>query len=181
MIENGFFFFALVISFIFLFKKFLLSFNYSCLHFLPIRPPQPSQSHLLHPSPPSPLILSLCPLQQFLQTPLPTIPFPLPSGYCYIVPNFNVSGHILFAFFFVDYVPVKGEIIWYLSFLNCCSSTVVFIFPPPFSPSHPQSFPPLALSTGPLYMFLDLTLPFLSPVILLPPRLNISECQFLHL
>ena len=48
-----------------------------------------------------------------------------------------------------------------LFFKNCCSSTVVFIFPLPFSPapptptSYPQSFPPLALSMGPLYMFLD--------------------------
>ena len=43
----------------------------------------------------------------------------------------------------------------------CCSSTVVSIFLSPFPPatptttSHPQSEPPLALSMGPLYMFLD--------------------------
>ena len=43
----------------------------------------------------------------------------------------------------------------------CCSSTVVSIFLPPLSPtqptptSQPQSFPLLALSMGPLYMFPD--------------------------
>ena len=96
------------------FKKFLLLFNYTCLYFLPIPPPYHSQTHLPPPPPPSPLILSMCPLQQLLETPLPTIPSPLPSGYCQIVLNFNVSDYILFAFFF-NYVPVKGEIIWYLS------------------------------------------------------------------
>ena len=50
------------------------------------------------------------------ENPFPHYPFPTPLCYCYIVLNFNVSGYILFAFFFsVDYVPVKGEIIWYLS------------------------------------------------------------------
>ena len=42
----------------------------------------------------------------------------------------------------------------------CCSNRVVSIFPPPVSPalptsnSHIQSYPFLALSVGPLYMFL---------------------------
>ena len=46
-------------------------------------------------------------------------------------------------------------------FFYCCSSTVVPAFPPPPSltapmpTSHPQSYPPLALSLGPLYTFLD--------------------------
>ena len=44
------------------FKKFLLLLNYSCLHFLLIPPPHPSQTHLPPSPPPSPLILSLCPL-----------------------------------------------------------------------------------------------------------------------
>ena len=49
----------------------------------------------------------------------------------------------------------------YLIIFYCCLNTVVSIFPPPFSPtpptstSHPQSYPPLALSMGPLCMFLD--------------------------
>ena len=46
-------------------------------------------------------------------------------------------------------------------FYYCCSGTVVSIFLPPLSPtqptptSQPQSFPLLALSMGPLYMFPD--------------------------
>ena len=43
---------------------------------------------------------------------------PMPLSWpevCYIVLNFNVSGYILFAFSSVDHVPVKGEIIQYLS------------------------------------------------------------------
>ena len=33
------------------------------------------------------------------ENPSPILPSPLPSGYCQIVLNFNVSGYILFAFF----------------------------------------------------------------------------------
>ena len=39
---------------------------------------------------------------------------PLLSGHCQPVPNFNIFGFTLLVHF-VDYVPVKGEIIWYLS------------------------------------------------------------------
>ena len=79
----------------------------------PSTPPQPNNLPPLLPRPP--LVLSMCPLQQF-QKKLPHIvPFPLPSGSCQAPVNFKVSGCVLFAFFFVDYVTVKGEIIWYLS------------------------------------------------------------------
>ena len=44
------------------FFKFLLLFNYSCMPFLPIPPPHPSQNYLPPLPPPSPLILSMCPL-----------------------------------------------------------------------------------------------------------------------
>ena len=50
---------------------------------------------------------------------------------------------------------------FFFHFLNCCSIAVVSMFPSPFSPasptppSHPQSYPALALSVGPLYMFLN--------------------------
>ena len=44
------------------FFKFLLLFNYSCVPFLPIPPPHPSQTHLPPPPQPSLLILSMCPL-----------------------------------------------------------------------------------------------------------------------
>ena len=49
-----------VFSFIFL--NFLLLFNYSCVPYLAIPPPHPSQTPLPPPHPPSPLILSMCPL-----------------------------------------------------------------------------------------------------------------------
>ena len=58
-----------------------------------------------------------------------------------------------FSFFLFIYL--------FLFIFYCCSSTVVSIFSPSLSPtpvtltSHPHSFPPLALSMGPLYMFLD--------------------------
>ena len=47
--------------FIFFFFLLLL-FNYSCLHFLYIPPHHTSQTHLPAPPPPSPLVLSMCPL-----------------------------------------------------------------------------------------------------------------------
>ena len=50
-----------------------------------------------------------------IPTSLPTVPSPLPSGYCQIALNFNVSGYFCLLFSFVDQVSVKGEIIWYLS------------------------------------------------------------------
>ena len=73
----------------------LFLFSYNCLHFLPFHPPYTSQSHLPPLPLPSPLILSLCPLWQLLQTPLSTVPSPLPYDYCYNVLNFKVSGSIL--------------------------------------------------------------------------------------
>ena len=54
----------------------------------------------------------------------------------------------------------------FLNFFYCCSFTVVQNFPPllPNSvhpPSHIQTSPTLFLFWGPLYLFLDLTLPLL--------------------
>ena len=86
--------------FIFIFLIILLLFNYSCLHFPLTTPPDPSQAHCPPLLLPSPLVLSMCPLQQFLKTLPPIVPSPLHSGYCQIVLDFNVSGYILFAFFF---------------------------------------------------------------------------------
>ena len=51
-----------------IFKIILLLFNYSCLHFLPPPPLHPIQTHFPPLVPPSLLVLSMCPLQQVLQT-----------------------------------------------------------------------------------------------------------------
>ena len=64
----------------------------------PSTPPQP----VPHPSPTSTLSLDFV-LVSFIVAPIdPSLhyPLPLPCGYCYNVLNFNVSGYILFAFFF---------------------------------------------------------------------------------
>ena len=91
------------ISFIIIFFYYfiLLLFNYSCLHLLPTPPPHTSQTHLppLFPSPS--LVLSMCPLSLFLKTLPPIIPSHLPSGYCQIVLNFNVSIIFCLLFFFL--------------------------------------------------------------------------------
>ena len=88
-------------SMIYFFLIILLVFKYSCLHLLPTTPPTPATSlPWFHP----PLVLSMCPLYLFLKTLppfIPIIPSHLPSGYCQIVLNFNVSGYILLACLFV--------------------------------------------------------------------------------
>ena len=70
----------------------LLLFNYSCLRFPPTITPHPSQTHLPLLLPPSPFVLSMCPLKFFLKMLPPIIRSLLPSGYCQIVLNFNVSS-----------------------------------------------------------------------------------------
>ena len=105
----------LTIFLIYLFILLLL-FNYSCLHFLPIPPPHPSQTHLPPLLPPSPLILCMCPLQYFLKTLLPTVPSPLPSGYCQIVLKTN---HVLV----VQQQACSGQVkfTWNYDNKNCSS------------------------------------------------------------
>ena len=89
------------------FLKFLLLFNYSCMPFLPIPPPSPTST--------LPLDFVHVSFIVVPENPSPSVPSPLSSGYCYIVLNFSVVIFCL-LFSFVDYVPVKDEIIWYLSF-----------------------------------------------------------------
>ena len=89
--------------------------------------------------------------------------------------------HILKEIYRLDLQRAKGQVIklgdyltdlsFYLSlnlfFFYCYSSTVVSIFPStthslpshPIPTFHPQSYPPLALSMCPLYVFLDDTSP----------------------
>ena len=85
-----------------------------CLFSPSLHPTQAKPTSLphLHPPPwfcPCVLYSSSCNPLFSLAPPPPT------PAQCEIVLNFNVSGCILFAFSSVDYVPVKGEIIWYLS------------------------------------------------------------------
>ena len=73
---------------------------------------------------------------------------------------------------------------YFFNFFYCCSITVIPIYSPLLSPAQltphlPHSLlPPLSLSLGLLHMFLDLTLPLLSPVIPLPtPLWLLSVCS----
>ena len=105
------------LHFIFLFiLSFLLLFNYSCPHFSPITLPWPTY-----------LPRSILPIVlvhgSFIQVPWldpsPSFPhYPPPRSPLAIVRLFLVSmslGIFCLFFSFVDYVPVKGDIIWYLS------------------------------------------------------------------
>ena len=108
-------FFFFTFYFFFPIFKFLLLFNYSCLHFLPISPPHPSQTHLppcFHPPP------WFCPCVLYSSSSNPLSPRCPPLSPLAIVRLFlTTMSLVIFCllFSFVDYVPVKGEIIWYLS------------------------------------------------------------------
>ena len=95
----------------FSFFKFLSLFNYTCLHFLPTRQLHPSQTYL-------PAPLWFCPCVLHSSSWKPFSPLSLPPSPLAIVRLFLTSmSLVIFCLFFsfVDYVPVKGEIIWYLS------------------------------------------------------------------
>ena len=103
-----------LMSLVFL-KKILLLFSYSCLHFLPIPPPHPSQPHLPPPPTPSPWF---CPCVLYSSSCNPLSSLSPPHSPLAIVILFLISMSLVIfclLFSFVDYVPVKGEIIWYLS------------------------------------------------------------------
>ena len=100
---------------IFFFLKFLLLFNYSCLHFLPIPPPTPAELTSLprlHPPP------WFCPWVHYSSSCKPLSPLSPPHTPLAIVRLFLTSmSLVIFCLLFssVDYVPVKSEIIRYLS------------------------------------------------------------------
>ena len=86
-------------------------FNYSCLHFLPT-PAKPTSLPCLHP--PS----WFCPCVLYSSSWKPLSPLSPPHSPLVIVRFFLSSmSLVIFCLLFslVDYVPVKGEIIWYLS------------------------------------------------------------------
>ena len=94
-------------------------------------------------------------------------------------------------FFTLDILWVFFSFIYiFLHIFNCHSSTIVSISPMPLPPtlaiptSHPWSYPPLALSMCPLYMFLDDPAP--SSPLCPPPRLwllsvcSLFQCLWLY-
>ena len=98
------------IYFIFIFKIILLLFNYSCLHFLPT-PAKPTSLPCLHPT------HWFCPCILYSSSWKPFPPSPPPSTLVVVRLFLTSMSLVIFCllFSFVDYVPVKGEIIWYLS------------------------------------------------------------------
>ena len=119
------------------FKKFLLLFNYSCLHFLPMPPPHPSQTHLPPHRPPW-----FCPCVLYSSSCKPLSPPSPPHSPVAIVRLFLTSMSLVIfclLFSFVDYVPVKGEINCPLTqqFL-CWDYTLRTLKHHPKEPMHPN-------------------------------------------
>ena len=90
------------ILFLFLYFQYIFTFIQLQLSSFSPHPSTPPQS-VPSASPTSALPLDFV-IVSFIVAPIdpsPHYPFPTPlSGYCYYVLNFNVSGYILFAFFF---------------------------------------------------------------------------------
>ena len=81
------------------------------------------------------------------------------------IPYTSVLFELLFLSFLSFFFTKDMYFFFLYTYIYCCSSTVVLIFPqslpsaPPIPTSHPQSYLPLPLSMGPLYMFLNGTSP----------------------
>ena len=107
--------------------SFLLLFKYSCFHYhqprpLPHQPKPPTWNLLLW-------ALSLGPSHMFLYGPslsFPIILFPLLQGYCLFFISMSLVACCLLACF-VGYIPLKGEIIWYLSFTTWLISLSIIL------------------------------------------------------
>ena len=91
--------------------------------------------------------------------------------------------HILRDYIF-NYIMLYTKPVHTLLFFYCCSIAVVSIFPhyyplPYPTPKSPIQLPPplLSLFMGPLYKFLDLTPPLLSPLNSLPLFWSLSVCS----
>ena len=99
-------------------KNCLLLVNYSCLHFLPIPTPHPAEPISL---PCFHLCPWFCPCVLYSSSCNPLSPLSPPHSPLAIVRLFLTSmSLVLFCLLFspVDYVPVKGEIIWCLSLVT---------------------------------------------------------------
>ena len=94
---------------------FLLLFNYGCLHFLPTSLPHPTKPTSL---PCFHLPLWFCPCVLYSSSWKPFSPLSPPHSPLAIVKLLLTSMSLVIfclLFSFVDYDPVKGEMIWYLS------------------------------------------------------------------
>ena len=111
----------------FFLKKFLLLLNYSCLHFLHFPPPPPAKPTSLPHLHPSPWI---CPCVLYSSSCKPLSPLSPSHSPLVIVRLLLTSMSLVIfclLFSFVDYVPVKGEIIWYLSLTACLISLSIIL------------------------------------------------------
>ena len=94
---------------------FLLLFNYSCMPFLPFPPPIPAEpTSLPYPHHPP----QFCPCVLYNSSCNSLVPPSPPHTHLTTTRQFPPSMFLVvfcLLFSFVDYVAVKGEIIWYLS------------------------------------------------------------------
>ena len=91
-------------------------------------PSTPSQP-IPTPSPTSTLPLDFCPCALYSSSCNPPSPLSPPHSPLVIVTRSSISMSLVIfclLFAFVDYVPVKGEIIWYLSLCNSMDGTRFF-------------------------------------------------------
>ena len=104
-----------MLLFFLIFFQFLLLFNYSCMPFLPFPPPTPAEpTSLPHPHHPP----QFCPCVLHNSSCNPLFPLSPPHSPLATARLFPTSmSLVVFCLLFssIDYVPVKGEIIWYLS------------------------------------------------------------------
>ena len=121
-----FLFFLNFIYFYCLFFNYFIVVQLQLSAFLPTPPPHPSQTHL--PLPP--------PLSPFVHVSFIVVP-ENPSPHCTLPPSLAIVRLFLISmslvifcllFPFVDYAPVKGEIIWYLSLTTWLISLSIILF-----------------------------------------------------
>ena len=117
------FFFCFVYFYLFI-VKFLLLFNYSCLHFLPIPPPHPSQPHLSPRPLPSLLILSMCPCVLYSSSCKPLSSLSPPHSPLAIVRLFLTSVSLVIFCLLISFVDYA--LCFTAHFSRCC---IVWEFP----------------------------------------------------
>ena len=106
---------SVLVPIFFLKLIYLFLFSYNCLCFLPFPPPTPASPTSLPYLYPPPWF---CPCVLYSSSYRPLSTLSPPHSPVAIVTMFLISmSLVIFCLFFsfIDYVPVKGEIIWYLS------------------------------------------------------------------